>query len=119
MWSVFGDRSRIRCRESDLSRLRGWVYESRRVVLGECACVLCVVFWCTVSCEVGMGALSLSPGLIKGAVMLNTGFGAPTRAANLSIPHAVVKIPLLGELLLEVFFPIFDGMGRLQGDPDQ
>jgi len=26
---------------------------------------------------------------------------------------------LLGELLLEVFFPIFDGMGRLQGDPDQ
>ena len=68
---------------------------------------------------VGMGALSLSPGLIKGAVMLNTGFGAPTRAANLSIPHAVVKIPLLGELLLEVFFPIFDGMGRLQGDPDQ
>ena len=33
--------------------------------------------------------------------------------------HAVVKIPLLGELLLEVFFPIFDGMGRLQEDPDQ
>jgi len=68
---------------------------------------------------VGMGALSLSPGLIKGAVMLNTGFGAPTEPVNLSIPHAVVKIPLLGELLLEVFFSIFDGMGRLQGDPDQ
>ena len=68
---------------------------------------------------VGMGALSLSPGLIKGAVVLNTGFGAPARAVNLSIPHAVVKIPLLGELLLEVFFSIFDGMGRLQGHPDQ
>lgn len=68
---------------------------------------------------VGMGALALSPDLIKGAVLLNTGFGAPTRDINLSIPHAVVKNPLLGELLLEGLFPIFDGMHRLQGDPDQ
>lgn len=68
---------------------------------------------------VGMGALSLSPGLIKGAVMLNTGFGAPTEPVNLSVPHAVVKIPIVGELMLEVFFSIFGGMHRLQGDPDQ
>ena len=68
---------------------------------------------------VGMGALSLSPELIKGAVLLNTGFGAPTEAVNLSVPHAVVKIPVFGELMLEVFFSIFDGMHRLQGDRDQ
>ena len=68
---------------------------------------------------VGMGALALSPELLKGAVLLNTGFGAPTKPVNLSLPHAVVKNPVLGELLLEVFTSIFDGMHRLQGDPDQ
>ena len=68
---------------------------------------------------VGMGALSLSPELINGAVMLNTGFGAPTEPVNLSVPHAVVKIPIVGELMLEVFFSIFGGMHRLQGDPDE
>jgi haloalkane dehalogenase len=68
---------------------------------------------------VGMGALSLSPELIKGAVMLNTGFGAPTEPVNLSVPHAVVKFPIVGELMLEVFFSIFGGMHRLQGDPDE
>ena len=68
---------------------------------------------------VGMGALSLSPALIKGAVLLNTGFGAPTEPVNLSVPHAVVKIPVFGELMLEAIFSIFDGMHRTQGDPDQ
>ncbi len=68
---------------------------------------------------VGMGALALSPGLIKGAVLLNTGFGAPTEAVNLSVPHAVVKIPVFGELMLEGVFSIFDGLHRTQGDPDQ
>ena len=68
---------------------------------------------------VGMGALSLSPELIKGAVLLNTGFGAPTEPVNLSVPHAVVKFPIVGELMLEVFFSIFGGMHRLQGDPDE
>ena len=51
--------------------------------------------------------------------MLNTGFGAPTEPVNLSVPHALVKIPVFGELMLEVFFSIFGGMHRLQGDPDQ
>ena len=68
---------------------------------------------------VGMGALSLSPALIKGAVLLNTGFGAPTEPVNLSVPHAVVKTPVFGELMLEAIFSIFDGMHRTQGDPDQ
>ena len=51
--------------------------------------------------------------------MLNTGFGAPTESVNLSVPHAVVKIPVVGELMLEGLFSIFDSMHRLQGDPDQ
>lgn len=68
---------------------------------------------------VGMGALSLSPALIKGAVLLNTGFGAPTEPVDLSVPHAAVKIPVFGELMLEVIFSIFDAMHRTQGDPDQ
>lgn len=66
---------------------------------------------------IGMGALSLSPGLLKGAVLLNTGFGAPTRKGDLSPAHATVKTPVVGELLLEVFFSAFDGLGRVQGDP--
>lgn len=66
---------------------------------------------------IGMGALSLSPELLKGAVLLNTGFGAPTRTGDLSPAHATVKTPVVGELLLETLFSIFDGMGRVQGDP--
>ena len=53
---------------------------------------------------IGMGALSLSPELLKGAVLLNTGFGAPTRTGDLSPAHATVKTPVVGELLLETLF---------------
>ena len=67
---------------------------------------------------IGMGALAQSPGLIKGAVVLNTGFNAPTEPMNLSRAHATVKTPVVGELLLEVFISIFDRLHRMQGDPD-
>ena len=67
---------------------------------------------------IGMGALAQSPGLIKGAVVLNTGFNAPTEPMNLSRAHATVKTPVVGELLLEVFISIFDQLHRMQGDPD-
>ena len=60
---------------------------------------------------VGMGALTLNPGLLKGAVILNTGLNAPQEAANLSVPHALAKTPILGEMLLEVLVSMFD---RLQ-----
>jgi haloalkane dehalogenase len=40
---------------------------------------------------VGMGALSLSPGVLKGAVIMNTGFRAPRAAMDLSSAHALVK----------------------------
>lgn len=67
---------------------------------------------------VGMGALALSPELIRGAVLLNTGFNAPTEEADLSTAHATAKTPVVGELLLEVFVSIFDRLQAVQGDPD-
>ena len=67
---------------------------------------------------IGMGALSLSPNLLKGAVLLNTGFNAPTINTDITPAHAIVKTPVIGELILEVFFSIFDRLGRVQGDPE-
>ncbi|MEM7078052.1 MAG: alpha/beta fold hydrolase [Pseudomonadota bacterium] len=67
---------------------------------------------------VGMGALALSPELLKGAVVMNTGFNAPKQAMDLSPAHARVKTPVVGELLLEVAVSIFDALPNMQGDPD-
>jgi haloalkane dehalogenase len=67
----------------------------------------------------GMGALALSPGLLKGAVLLNTGFNAPTGPMELSSAHATVKTPVVGEMMLEVALSIFDNLHKMQGDPDQ
>ncbi|MEN8158467.1 MAG: alpha/beta fold hydrolase [Myxococcota bacterium] len=67
---------------------------------------------------IGMGALARSPDLLKGAVLLNTGFNAPTEKADLSRAHAIVKMPVVGELLLEVFLSIFERLPQMQGDPD-
>ena len=67
---------------------------------------------------IGMGALSLSPELLKGAVLLNTGFNAPKANADLSPAHAIVKTPVLGEILLEVVFSIFERLKSVQGNPD-
>ena len=67
---------------------------------------------------IGMGALAQSPDLLKGAVVLNTVFRAPTEPMDISRAHAIVKTPVLGELLLEVFFSIFDQLHKIQGDPN-
>ena len=67
---------------------------------------------------IGMGALSLSPNLLKGAVVMNTGFNAPTISIDLSPAHATVKTPIIGELMVEVFFSMFDRLGNVQGDPE-
>ena len=56
---------------------------------------------------VGMGALSLSPGVLKGAVVMNTGVRAPRVPMDLSRAHALVKTPLVGELLVEAMFLYF------------
>ena len=66
---------------------------------------------------VGMGALSLSPEILKGAVLLNTVFNAPKEKADLTPMHARVKTPILGELLVELLFNPFEQLARVQGDP--
>lgn len=66
---------------------------------------------------VGMGALARSPGVLKGAVVMNTGLNAPTEQRDLSDAHAMVKTPVLGEAALEVFGSIFDRLPGVQGDP--
>jgi len=67
---------------------------------------------------VGMGALSLSPELLEGAVLLNTGFTPPSEQRDLSRAHALAKTPVVGELLLENLVSIFDRLHEIQGDPD-
>jgi haloalkane dehalogenase len=67
---------------------------------------------------IGMGALARSPDLLKGAVLLNTGFNAPKEEMDLSRAHAIVKTPVVGELMLEVFLSIFERLPQMQGDPD-
>jgi pimeloyl-ACP methyl ester carboxylesterase len=67
---------------------------------------------------VGMGALSLSPGVLKGAVVMNTGFRAPRAPMDLSKAHALVKTPLVGELVVEAMSPVFfTRLAQVQGDP--
>jgi len=65
---------------------------------------------------IGMGALTLSPDLLKGAVLLNTGFNAPTEKIDISRAHAAVKTLIVGELILEVFGSIFKHLNEFQGD---
>ena len=67
---------------------------------------------------VGMGALSLSPGILTCAILMNTGFRAPREAMELSRAHALVKTPLVGEFVVEgmsSFF--FKRLAGVQGDP--
>lgn len=66
---------------------------------------------------IGIGALSRSPGLLKGAVILNTGFNAPTEAQSLSRVHDIAKTPIVGELVFEVAISLFDQLPQAQGDP--
>jgi len=66
---------------------------------------------------IGMGALALSPGLLRGAVVLNTGFNAPTEQRSISRMHALVSAPVVGELITETFGRLFPGLPDIQGDP--
>jgi pimeloyl-ACP methyl ester carboxylesterase len=67
---------------------------------------------------VGMGALSLSPGVLKGAVVMNTGFSAPRAPLDISRAHAVVKTPLVGEFVVEAMSSFFfERLANVQGDP--
>lgn len=66
---------------------------------------------------VGLGALMGSPELLKGMVILNTGWTAPKEKFELSRPHAIAATPIVGELLLENLVSIFDRLRETQGDP--
>ena len=67
---------------------------------------------------VGMGALSLSPGVLRGVLVMNTGFRAPRKPMDLSRAHALVKTPLVGELVVEALSPVFfTRLAQVQGDP--
>lgn len=67
---------------------------------------------------VGLGALSLSPGVLNGAVLMNTGINAPREKMDLSTVHATVKTPVVGELIVEVMASIFfERLAGAQGDP--
>lgn len=66
---------------------------------------------------VGMGALALSPGMLQGAVIMNTAFNAPKEKMDISRVHAIVKTPIVGELATEVLISLFDQLPGAQGDP--
>ena len=67
---------------------------------------------------IGMGTLVRSPDLLEGAVILNTAFGAPTESGTLPTQLKVMKIPVVGEILLEGLISIFDQLPGLQADPE-
>jgi haloalkane dehalogenase len=66
---------------------------------------------------VGLGALMRSPDLLKGMVLLNTGFMAPKEKFELSRPHGIAATPIVGEILLENVVSVFDRLHETQGDP--
>lgn len=67
---------------------------------------------------IGMGALAASPNLLRGAVLLNTGFTAPKGPMELSKAHAAVRTPIVGELMINVITSIFESLPNVQGDPN-
>ena len=66
---------------------------------------------------IGMAALSRSPDMLKGAVVLNTVLDAPKEKRELAIPLIVLKTPVVGEIILEGLVSIFDQLPSLQKDP--
>jgi haloalkane dehalogenase len=66
---------------------------------------------------VGMGALALSPGMVQGIVMMNTGIRVTEVKTRLSRIHDLMKTPVVGEFLGNVRNAIFRGMDRPQHDP--
>ena len=66
---------------------------------------------------IGMGAMSLSPEMLDGIVMMNSGIFAPEEKLSISRIHKIAKTPILGDFLIENYTTAFAGMDRVQGDP--
>ncbi len=66
---------------------------------------------------IGTGAMSLSPNMLEGIVMMNSGIFAPEEKISISRIHKIAKTPILGDFLIENYTTAFAGMDRVQGDP--
>lgn len=66
---------------------------------------------------IGIGALALSPGLVKGIVIMNTAIRVTEFKTSLSKIHDLMKTPIVGEFLGNVRNLIFRGLHRPQHDP--
>lgn len=66
---------------------------------------------------VGIGALALSPGMVKGIVIMNTAIRVTEVKTRLSKVHDLMKTPIVGEFLGNVRNAIFRGLHRPQHDP--
>lgn len=66
---------------------------------------------------IGIGALALSPGMVKGIVIMNTAIRVTEVKTSLSKIHDLMKTPIVGEFLGNVRNVIFRGLHRPQNDP--
>lgn len=66
---------------------------------------------------IGVGSLVLSPGLVKGIVIMNTAIRVTEVKTSLSKIHDLMKTPIVGEFLGNVRNAIFRGLHRPQHDP--
>ena len=66
---------------------------------------------------IGIGALALSPGMVKGIVIMNTAIRVTEVKTSLSKIHNLMKTPIVGEFLGNVRNAIFRGLHRPQHDP--
>jgi len=66
---------------------------------------------------IGIGALALSPGMVKGIVIMNTAIRVTEVKTSLSKIHDLMKTPIVGEFLGNVRNVIFRGLHRPQHDP--
>jgi haloalkane dehalogenase len=66
---------------------------------------------------IGVGALALSPDMVKGMVIMNTAIRVTEVKTSLSKIHDLMKTPILGEFLANVCNLVFRGLHRPQHDP--
>lgn len=66
---------------------------------------------------IGAGALSRSPDLMQGMVVLNTVLDAPDAPREVPTILRVIRVPVVGEILLEGIASVFDQLPSFQNDP--
>lgn len=66
---------------------------------------------------IGVGALSRSPDLMEGMVILNTVLDAPDEPRDVPAILRLIRIPVVGEVLLEGVASVFDQLPNFQNDP--